>query len=58
MIAAVPETKSYKDLLSLIVCVVSKRDCMLHNCDEYPGVDMFREQLEDLFAQNGFDVFT
>ena len=55
MIAAVPETESYKNLLSLLKCDVSKRDCMLHNCDECLGVDVFREYLEYLFDQNGFD---
>lgn len=55
MIAAVPETESDKDLLSLLVCDVSKRDCMLHNCDECPSVVIFREYLEDLFDWNGFD---
>ena len=51
MIAGVPDT----ELLSLLVCDLSKRDCMLHNCDECPGVDTFREHLEDLFDRNGFD---
>ena len=28
---------------------------MLHNYDECPGVDTFREHLEDFFNRNGFD---
>jgi hypothetical protein len=42
--------KEYKDLMAKLVCDVTSRNCMIHQCDKCPGVEGLSNFLTELFA--------
>ena len=56
MVAALPGTIDYKDILMKCVCNVESRDCMLHYCSNCPGRDSLKEMLEEMFDQANTDL--
>ena len=47
---------SYKELLSLMVCDVKSRNCMLNKCDLCPSVANLREYLQSLFEDTNDEI--
>ena len=45
----------YKYFLSLIVCDMANRSCMLRSCSQCPGVEPLKEHIETLFESAGLD---
>ena len=45
----------YKYLLSLMVCDMKNRSCMLRSCSKCPGVEPLKEHIETLFESAGLD---
>ena len=54
--AAVPGNIDYKEMLAKTVCDMENRDCMLHSCDNCPGVENFKEHALNTFTEKGFDL--
>jgi len=55
LLAALPEQHTAQDLMAKIVCSLTTRDCMLHQCENCPGKLSLKSYLEDLFERNDID---
>ena len=55
MIAAVPGTLDYKELLSKMVCDIGERNCMLHECENCGGKQAAKEFLTEQFEKEDMD---
>ena len=55
LLAALPEQHTAQDLMAKIVCSLTTRDCMLHQCENCPGKVSLKRYLEDLFERNDID---
>lgn len=52
-----PLKLDYKELLSILVCSVDSRDCMLHGCANCPGQNALKSHLQaKLVAELGMDM--
>lgn len=47
--------KDYKQLMSIMVCDVTSRNCMIHQCEECPGKEALRIHIMSLFASVEMD---
>jgi len=47
--------KDYKELMSIMVCDVTTRNCMIHQCDQCPGKDAMRMHIMSQFASLEMD---
>jgi len=60
MVAAISSQLNYKDLMSMIVCDVNNKDCMLHHCGECPNINVLktfiREQLKENTIQQTTEI--
>lgn len=49
LVDALQNKDNYKKLLSIYVCDIENRKCMLHSCSNCPGVTALRKYLDDIF---------
>jgi hypothetical protein len=49
LLSALPDNLEYKILLSLMVCDVEKRECMLRECEKCPGREVIIRYLTQVF---------
>lgn len=56
MAEIVPGEWDAKKLLAKMVCDVTDPFCMLHGCQNCPGKEQIREELEMLFEDNGYSL--
>lgn len=54
----IPDISDYKNLLTLVVCDLTNRDCMLHSCDNCPDNDTLKEYLTTLFDKHSIEEIT
>lgn len=53
LLAAVTKLKlDYTELMSIIVCDLKSKDCMIHRCDLCPGVEMLRTHIQRLISED------
>ena len=45
----------HKSLMAKLVCDVSERNCMLHQCEKCPGSDSLREHLQSVFSERSIE---
>ena len=55
LVDATKLTESYKELMEKLVCSTENSECMLHRCDQCPGVDNLKTFLEESFKEYDFD---
>ena len=55
LLSVLPEQHTAQDLMSKIVCCLTARDCMLHQCDRCPGKMSLKVYLKELFEKNDMD---
>ena len=44
--------KDYRDLMSMVVCDLNNKMCMIHRCENCPGDEVLREFLDEKFADS------
>lgn len=55
LLSVLPEQHTAQDLMSKIVCCLTARDCMLHQCENCPGKMSLKVYLKELFEKNDMD---
>uniref|UniRef100_A0A0L8GYK2 Uncharacterized protein n=1 Tax=Octopus bimaculoides TaxID=37653 RepID=A0A0L8GYK2_OCTBM len=55
IVAAIPGSHNYKDLLGKMACSMSNHDYMLLLCESCPGKIVFEQHLLDVFSSHDFD---
>ena len=56
MVSAICHDLNYKDLMSMCVCGVNNKDCMLHRCDEWPDICNFESFIQRKVAEKHHDA--
>ena len=51
LVDATKLNESYKELMERLVCSRENSECMLHQCDQCPGVDNLKTFLEGSFKE-------
>ena len=52
LIDAIRWNKSYKDFMALIVCSLENAECMLHRCNQCPGIEVLKSFLVQEFMDH------
>lgn len=55
VLAALPEQHTLQDLMGKIVCSLTARECMLHQCEKCPGKASLKRYLEELLDRYNID---
>ena len=55
MVAALPDTVNYKDLMAKLVCSLESRDCMIHRCKNCPSKFNLVDYLESVLETEDMD---